>query len=368
MRKRRLRGAALLLGLLLLLSTGARATDVLQEEAAILGADSLRDGLTEDAAEALEDVSPTQQPDFAAVLRELLLRAWNAVSGSLPELWRGIAQLLAVTLLCGMASLSDSGPAQTAARVAGCLGIAGLCTSELSGMAALAEQTLGEIGDFSALLVPVLASALTASGGVGSGGALYAGTVLFISILTRLIRSVLIPAAYAYLFLAAAQCAIGDERLERLRTLCGWGISTALKAVVGLFTAYLTLTGLLAGASDEAALRAAKSVLSTAIPVVGGIISDASQAVLTSAGLIRNAAGAFGLLGVLAMGLTPFLRLAVQYLMLKIAAAVAFWAQKEHGKLLECAAAAMGYMLAMVGSGLLMVMVSICCFVKAVNG
>lgn len=89
----------------------------------------------------------------------------------------------------------------------------------------------------------------------------------------------------------------------------GGRVKTALRAAVAAFTAYLTLTGLLAGAADEMTLKAAKSVISTAIPVVGGMISEASQAVLTSAALIRNSAGIFGLLAVLAVGLGRFCRL-----------------------------------------------------------
>lgn len=80
-----------------------------------------------------------------------------------------------------------------------------------------------------------------------SGGALYAGATLLISVLTSLIRSFLIPCVYCYFFLAVAQYAIGDDRLECLRELAGWTVKTALRAAVAAFTAYLTLTGLLAG-------------------------------------------------------------------------------------------------------------------------
>ena len=157
---------------------------------------------------------------------------------------------------------------------------------------------------------------------------------------------------------------------ERLRAeLAGWTVKTALRAAVAAFTAYLTLTGLLAGAADEMTLKAAKSVISTAIPVVGGMISEASQAVLTSAALIRNSAGIFGLLAVLAVGLGPFLQIAVQYLALRVTTALSgFLAMQEHTKLLACAADAMGYMLAMTGSAMLMVIVAVCAFLKAVNG
>lgn len=360
-----MRKCVIALLLAVLLTGGAAAADVLQEEAGILGADKLEDVLPAEAAEALEGVSPLEQADFAGGMKQILSGALKGLGGWARQGARVAAALLAVTLLCGM----GDGYGGAAARMAGCLGIAGICTSSLYGMIALARETLDGLGNFSALLLPVLSSALTASGGVTSGGAIYAGATLLISVLTGLIRSFLIPCVYCYLLLATAQYAIGDDRLECLRELAGWTVKTALRAAVAAFTAYLTLTGLLAGTADTLTLKAAKSVISTAIPVVGGMISEASQAVLTSAALIRGSAGVFGLLAVLAMGLGPFLQIAVQYLALRVTAALSgFLAVQEHTKLLSCAADAMGYMLAMTGSAMLMVIVAVCAFLRAVSG
>ena len=49
------------------------------------------------------------------------------------------------------------------------------------------------------------------------------------------------------------------------------------------FTAYINLTGLISGSADAAAIRTAKTLISTVLPVVGGIASDASSAVLAAA-------------------------------------------------------------------------------------
>ena len=69
-----------------------------------------------------------------------------------------------------------------------------------------------------------------------------------------------------------------------------------------------------------------------------------------------------------AIGLMPFLQIGVHYLVLKLTAAVGGTvATGAHAKLLENLSSAMGYMLAMTGSSILMAMISCCCFVKAVN-
>lgn len=69
---------------------------------------------------------------------------------------------------------------------------------------------------------------------------------------------------------------------------------------------YLTASGAIAGSADAAAVKAAKMTISRAIPVVGGILSDAAETVLAGAGVLRGTVGVVGMLVVLAICLTPF--------------------------------------------------------------
>ena len=66
-----------------------------------------------------------------------------------------------------------------------------------------------------------------------------------------------------------------------------------------------------------------KTAISGMIPVVGGIIAEASETVLAGAGLLKGAIGVFGLLGVLALCAYPFLQLGIQYLLYKLTAFLA---------------------------------------------
>ena len=90
-----------------------------------------------------------------------------------------------------------------------------------------------------------------------------------------------------------------------------------------VFTLYLNLSGAVTGAADAAAARAAKTAISAALPVVGGIISDAAGALTAGASLLRGAVGALGAAVVAAVCLVPFLSLGLRYLFYKAAAALA---------------------------------------------
>jgi stage III sporulation protein AE len=104
------------------------------------------------------------------------------------------------------------------------------------------------------------------------------------------------------------------------------------------------------------------------VPVVGGILSDASEAIVVGAGVMKGAVGVYGVLAITAIWLTPFVRIGVQYLMLKVVGAFcAGFDLKRSSGLIEDFASAMGLLLAMTGTVLVLLLVSTVCFMKAVT-
>ena len=352
-----------------LLAISCRAVDVLQQEADILHTDSLYDGLSSEDRDKLEGIQPTSVGDFGSQM-------WNVLSDSLTDAGENLREgltsacsVLAAAILCAAVDSLDTKLSKNAIRTVGAISITLLCTANLRGMIGLSTSMLDKITNFSVLLLPTLSSAAAASGAMTASAALYVGSSLFMSILSSLIRSLLIPFVYAFVGLSTAESALGDDRLSGLRKLIGWVIQEALRTIMYLFTGYLTITGILSGSADVVTLKAAKAALSGAIPVVGGIASDATETVLAGAGVLKNAIGIFGMMAVLAIGIAPFFRIGISYLCLKLVTAVSTAAAcKEHIQLLENLTAAMGYLLAMAGCSILMTLVSCSCFIKVVSG
>ena len=330
-----MRKIVLILTLLALLTLRVSAQELLEQEAEILGTQTLEDGLDGEARSMLDGVSPSGTADFGKELTRMLGRAVSGLETPLHAALRTGCMLLAVVLLCAVCGNFEPELPVRSVTLGGALGITAVCTASLRSMIGLAADTLERVGTFTTMLLPVMSAALTASGGMSSGSALYVGSTLFMDVLVRLIRSVLIPMTYAFVAVSTAECAAGDGRLSQLRECISWFICLALKGVVALFTAYLAITGL---------------------------------ASLAGAKFLKTTAGVFGMLALAAIGLMPFLQIGVHYLVLKLTAAVGGTvATGAHAKLLENLSSAMGYMLAMTGSSILMAMISCCCFMKAVN-
>ena len=138
----------------------------------------------------------------------------------------------------------------------------------------------------------------------------------------RLIEGLLVPAVCVYLAVTVVDAAAGNGVLRGLAEGIGSLSAGALKLILTLFTAYLAVAGGVSGNVDRVALKTAKFAVSGAVPVVGGVMSDAAETVLSGAVLLRGSVGVFGMICVTAICLAPFVRAGACYLCFKACAAL----------------------------------------------
>lgn len=276
-------------------------------------------------------------------------------------------KLTAVVLLCALAESARVGEGFQAVTVAGALAITALTMTDMAAMIGLGRDTLGRMESFSALLLPAMAVLTAATGGVTAAAARQGATVLFSQLLITAMDRLLVPLVYAFVAVCCAHAAVGNPGLKKVADLIKSAVTFVLTALLLAFVGYLTASGAIAGSVDAAAVKAAKLAISRAVPVVGGILADASESVLAGAGALRGTVGAAGLVVVLAICITPFLRLAVQYLVYKGAAALcATVAQPQLAGLIDAIGSAFGLVLGMTGAGALVMLVSLVSAIAAV--
>lgn len=357
----------IMLLLLTALSYSVQAGEVMEEQAHRYGVDTLPEGLEDHAAEIMEDYDPSVQADLVEGVSDILTDAVRQSGSALKATSQLMLKLMGILLLCRLAANMDDKRIGAAATLAGAMAIAACSFSDLRSMIGLGSHTMDQLSGFSSLLLPVMASSYAASGAAVSSGAMYAAAALFSNLLIRFCRYALIPLVYGYLALAVTDSALGSSRLAKLQELIGWFIKSGLKLVVYCFTGFLTATKLIGSAADATALKAAKMTVSSAIPVVGGIISGAADTLLAGAGLLRSAAGTFGMLAILAIFLLPFLQMGISYLGFKLSAALGGVLDGGQSRLLEGLTGAMGFMLAMVGSCAMISLYASFCFLRTVT-
>ena len=319
-----------------------------------------------EAPQSAQQYMPDTADDLGEGFWIVLQNVLYTIKPGIAEASKVCLSLIAISLLTGL--LTDlSGSAK---NVIGCTStaIVGIILLRpVRSLIRLGADAVQQISQYGKLLLPVMTAAMAAEGSVTRSGALYTATAIFDAILSSVISDVLIPLVYFLLCISVACCVSGQKLLTDMRKFLKWLPSWLLKIILYIFTGYISITGVVAGSTDAAMLKATKLTISGMVPVVGNILSDASEAVLVSAGVMKSSVGVYGLLAVIAIWIGPFVEIGIQYLILKLTAGICgTFAQKQTIELMNDFSAAMGLMLGMTGAVCLVFLISTICFLKGV--
>ena len=318
--------------------------------------------LPDESEELLQDIDTTD-PDFLSGVISILLNAFKKSFDGIRQGFKTAGILLIIILLCGICS--NTGCRNSLCVIVGALGIYGTTLGSLSAMIRLSETTIQNLTDYSAFLLPVMASAMAISGNPISAGGLQALTALFSQLLMGIISKVLLPGIYLFLTIVACECALQSPMLGEIRKFISWLMEKTLRTLLYIFTGFLSISGIISGSADAVAIKSAKAAVSGMVPVVGNILSDATDTLVSSAMVIKNSIGIIGLLAILSITCVPFLRIGIQYLIMKLTTAVsATVGVKAHTTMLDHISTAMGLLLAMTGTCGALLLISGVCFLK----
>ena len=303
--------------------------------------------------------------------KKLLEDIWNYIKeNSEKQLKQALKSAVCVLLIAILTSVVTSvfEVKQDYTVMAGIAGISALTVSSAASFISLGRDTISDISVFSNVLLPTIATASTVNGAYTSAGAKYAVSVFFIDLLITVAEKLIIPLICAYLAAGIAAAALGGEGISTVVNFLKWLTVTIMTGLVMIFTTFLSITGIVSGSADAVVQKVTKTAISTALPVVGKIVSDAAGAVAAGAALLKNGIGVFGLIVVLAVCTVPFLKIGFGYLTYKAAAALCGTvADARITKLLGAIGTAFGMILGLVGASAVMLFVSVIISMKAVT-
>lgn len=319
------------------------------------------------APEGVQPLMPEERESFAEDLWYIVKTAITALRPELAEAAKRSFALIAVVLLLSVLNNITKQHANTI-RLTGAVTIGVMLLQPINTFIQLGADTVVSVSEYGKLLLPVMTAALAAQGGTTTSVALYTATVFFDNFLTGVIAKVIVPALYIQLCLCIVVCAVQEDMLGRVRDFIKSTMTWCLKTVLYFFTGYISITGVVSGVVDSSVIKATKLTISGVVPVVGGILSDASETILVSAGVMKNAAGIYGILAVMAICITPFLQIGIQYLLLKATAAISgIFGYKPAVSLIEDFSTGMGFVLAMTGTVSILLLISLVCFMKGIG-
>ena len=260
--------------------------------------------------------------DFRLLVSALLRIFFQEVLASTALLAQLIGvSLLAVLLTTLKNSFADSDISQIGRAVIFLL-LAGVAISSFSIAMTSARTAVNNMSDFIYATLPILLPLLAALGGISTVGIVQPTLLLVLSLLMGLMNTFIFPLIYFSAILRLVGQISPKLNIDKLAGLLKDLAMGVMSIAVTLFIAFLGLSGLAAASIDGLAIRALKTATGVFIPVVGRSLADAFDSVLSTALLLKNVVGLIGALVLLMICALPALRILVQMLVFRLAAAI----------------------------------------------
>lgn len=321
----------------------------------------------EDAADLPNGIDLKGSVDIDGALRILYGRLKDENAGMLSDALKSAVITVIISFVCAAAATLGEGVSGPA-RLAGAAITAALFAGSGGGLLSQASETVIKLEDFSNALLPALAAAEAASGLFTAAAVKYGAAALFFNILTNVITKLLTPMIYLFIAASVGEAVTGSRALSGAASAIKYTAVTILSVLLLAFTLYISVSGFVASSSDAAAVKAAKTAISTLMPLAGSIASDAASAVMSAAAAIKNSVGTFGLLAVIFMSAGPFLNTGARYLIYKCASALtAEAADGTAAKLTGRFADACGMMTSAIGAAAIIQFICVFSFMGAMT-
>lgn len=262
------------------------------------------------------------QVDPVNVIDQVFDLLLGEVSGQLGLL----ISLVALALISGMltnlrSSFSGEGVGEIAHYVVYLL-MATVLVHLLWQCVGIARDAINSMVDLMQALFPILITVLTAMGNAASAGIFQPTMAMLTGAVASFIRDVIMPMVLMSGLIGVISRMSDRFPIKRMGGVLNTGVKWATGIVFTLFLGIMGLQGLNAAALDGISIRTAKFTIDKMIPVVGGYMSDTVDTLLGCSLIVKNAAGATGLISIVAVLLAPLLKLLAIAFALKIAAAL----------------------------------------------
>lgn len=335
-----------------------------------LDATAVRDSLPEELREIGGELRFAGDYDGAGALERLWNRFLAQIADALRECVREVFAVLALALLCTLGNVLTQNQKQGEyIQMAGCAAVSWLLADGMNSLVGRAISSLTGLHDYAAAALPAIYSAAAACGAPTSASARYGSSCLALDLMLAASQRLLLPLLYASIAMAVCGSIFDHALLRSMLRLCKRISTVMMTGLTVVFTGFLSVTGIVTGSADAAAVKVTKTVISAAIPVVGKILSDAASSVVSAAAVVRNTTGAFGLVAVCALCSAPFAAFGVRRLLFEMAAAATeMTAGARFSRLLGDFSSLMGQLLGLVGGYGMILFVSIVSAIRTVTG
>ena len=192
--------------------------------------------------------------------------------------------------------------------------------TNFSDIVELVQDTTSNLVGFMNMLVPLLISLLLYTGSITTSSLIEPIILFMINFIGNMIQNLIIPFVVILTSLGRISKISDRVQIDKLSKFLKSGIIWFLGITLTIFVGVVSLEGTISSSVDGITAKTAKTVVSSAIPVVGKILGDAVDTVLGCGIILKNAVGLVGVIIVIGICIMPILKLAVLSIFYKLLA------------------------------------------------
>ena len=301
----------------------------LSEQLEQSGANDLPNRLTDEAADALEEIG-VEGVDLeqleAVSAQDVIAAILKGITNRLPAILQSFFFIIAVMLLSALVnsmqlSLGEQ-PVGGVVNLVGMLCVVGVVITPVVSCIGEAAAVVSGGAYFMLGCIPVMIGFLIASGQTAAGTSFSMLLMTICNVISFLSANLIVPVLNIFLGFSVVSSVSPNLNLNGL---CK-SFYTVMKWILGfgmtIFSGMLTIQGLLGGAIDVTTNKSVKFVVSSFVPVVGTALGEAFGTIHSCAKVLKSGVGAFGILGILFIFLPILLQCILWAVSLSVAAGI----------------------------------------------
>ena len=194
--------------------------------------------------------------------------------------------------------------------------------ANFSDIVKMIQDTSANLVAFMNILVPLLITLMMYTGSIVTSGIVEPIILFMINFINNIIQNIIIPLVLIFTSLIIISKLSDRVQIEKLSKFLKSGIVWVLGIILTIFVGILSLEGTISSGVDGITAKTTKAVVSSAIPVVGKILSDSVDTVLGCGIILKNAVGMVGIIIIVGMCVMPIIKLATITIAYKLLTAV----------------------------------------------
>ncbi len=172
------------------------------------------------------------------------------------------------------------------------------------------KTTMENANMFANSLIPVLTTLMIATGNIVSSGIIEPILLLIVTFISNFITNALIPIILVATALGIISKISDQVQVNKLSKFMKSGTVWLITTILMLFVSIASVEGGLTSSIDAVTVKTSKSIVSTVVPIVGKILSDAVDTVLGYTNIIKNGVGVVGIIVIVCIFAKPIIELA----------------------------------------------------------